>query len=117
MQRAPGLSQQPPHNLLRNHPPRIRRARKAIARLLGPSLSPEDGSPAGPAAAAPAAPLEAGCVHYFGYGANLAFATLARRDVRPLARDPAMVADPAVRMRFKHRGGESRVFLFGEGGR
>jgi len=88
------------------------RARKAIARLLGPSLSPDN--PSGPVSA-PAAPVEAGTLFYFAYGANLAYRTLARRDVRPMGRDPAMVADASVRMRFRHRGGERHVTACGLG--
>jgi hypothetical protein len=80
-------------------------ARRAIARLLAPSLAAEGalGAPAPPPPAG--APLEAGTVWYFAYGANMAFATLSRRGVSPLARDPAMT-DASTRMVFRHRGGE-----------
>ena len=35
------------------------------------------------------------------------YQSLLRRGVRPLSRDAAFILDPAVRMRFRHKGGES----------
>jgi hypothetical protein len=91
------------------------RARSVIEHLLGPSLSAEPSAPSPPGQYQ--SPDE-GCVWHFAYGANTCFSTLARRGVRPVHRDPAFVADPAIRMRFRHRGGEhalgvGRAGLFG----
>jgi hypothetical protein len=89
--------------------------RRQLEALLGPSLG--DGSPRGsPPPHAEAAPPEAGCVWHFAYGSSMAFATLARHGVRPLCRESAMIVDPSVRMRFRHRGGARRGGRAGRGG-
>ncbi|KAI8477334.1 MAG: hypothetical protein J3K34DRAFT_455214 [Monoraphidium minutum] len=77
---------------------RARRALEAV--FLGPSLSEP-----GQCTPVDAAPIEAGCVYHFAYGCGMHYQSLLRRGVRPLARDAAFIPDPAVRMRFRHKGG------------
>jgi hypothetical protein len=98
------LKQEPAHQADDPEAAKLERARKAIFEaLLGPSLC--DSASDAPPRHLEAAPPEAGCCYHFCYGASMAFSTLSRNGVRPLSRDAAMVVDPAVRMRFRHRGG------------
>lgn len=79
--------------------------------LVQPAVSPVDSN---------SQPVDGNAVeteycYHFAYGANMSFATLSKRDVRVASRDPATVKDPAIRMLFKHRGGECATTT-GEGG-
>lgn len=65
-----------------------------------------------PAAAVPPIPPDA--AHCFAFGANMSPSTLAKRGVRPLASEPAMVAQQAcMQLSFSHRGGYATLRQLG----
>lgn len=76
----------------------------SLERLLNPAQEitlPDPGTPF--------AEVEPGCVFHFAYGANMNYSTLSKRGCKIQSRDAAVLADPAMKLLFQHRGGYSTV--------
>lgn len=68
-----------------------------------------------PATAATAPPMPPNAIRCFAFGANMSLAALAKRGVRPLASEPALVADAVWELSFSHRGGYATLRQLGAG--
>ncbi|KAL4430342.1 hypothetical protein ABPG77_002148 [Micractinium sp. CCAP 211/92] len=71
--------------------------------------------PPQPAPASATAALPPG-IHCFAFGANMSPTTLAKRGVRPLTSQPALLADAGMQLSFSHRGGYATLLHLGAGG-
>lgn len=67
-----------------------------------------------PASATAVPPVPPG-IHCFAFGANMSPTTLAKRGVRPLASQPALLADVGMQLSFSHRGGYATLLHLGAG--